>query len=121
MRILPRVRLTATLCLTLALAGSAGAQDAPKGRDLYDYEAQKAAQGVKKIVFVADTAPHGPRGNHEFLAAAIYLARTINERYPDAYAVVHTMSKWPKDLKHADAVVVLLNHGQTAINPAVKE
>src|ERR1043166_4860599 len=71
--------------------------------DIYDYEGQKAAQGVKKIVFVADTAPHGPRGNHEFLAAAIYLAKTINAHYPDAWAVVHTMKKWPKDLKHADA------------------
>src|SRR5262245_23408382 len=92
-----------------------------KNRDIFDYAAQKAARGVKKIVFVADTAPHGPRGNHEFLAAAIYLGRTINAHYPDAYAVVHTKDKWPKDLKHADAIVVLLNHGGSAVNPAVKE
>jgi hypothetical protein len=103
------------------LAASASAGDAKKERDLFDYEAQKAAQGVKKIVFVADTAPHGPRGNHEFLAAAIYLARTINARYPDAYAVVHIKDEWPKDLKHADAIIVLLNHGGSAVNPAVKE
>ncbi|MFM7149286.1 MAG: ThuA domain-containing protein, partial [Gemmataceae bacterium] len=90
-------------------------------RDIFDYQAQKAAQGVKKLVFVADTAPHGPRGNHEFLAGAIYLARTINAQYPNAYAVVHTKDKWPKDLKHADAVIVLLNHGGSAVNPAVKE
>jgi hypothetical protein len=92
-----------------------------KERDIFDYAAQKAAKGVKKIVLVADTAPHGPRGNHEFLAAAIYFARTINANYPDAYAVVHTMSKWPKDLKHADTIIVLLNHGGSAVNPAVKE
>src|SRR4029079_13350114 len=74
-------------------------------RDIFDYEAQKVAQGVKSIVFVADTDPHGPRGNHEFLAAAVFLARTINADYPNAYAVVHTKAKWPKDLKHADAVI----------------
>jgi hypothetical protein len=97
------------------------ADDKKKERDIYDYEAQKAAKGVKKIVFVADTDPHGPRGNHEFLAAAIYLARTINANYPNAYAVVHTKKKWPKDLDHADSVIVLLNHGGTAVNPAVKK
>src|SRR5262245_40684275 len=113
-------------CLAVALAlgllfGGARAGDGKKERDIYDYAAQKSAKGVKRIVFIADTAPHGPRGNHEFLAAAIYLARTINARYPDAYAVVHTKAKWPRDLKHADAVIVLLNHGGSAVNPAVKE
>src|SRR5271166_287856 len=92
-----------------------------KERDIFDYAAQKAARDVKRIVFVADTAAHGARGNHEFLAGAIYLARMINARYPDAYAVVHTMKNWPKDLKHADTVIVLLNHGRSAVNPAVKE
>jgi trehalose utilization protein len=124
-------RLTASRCwLTVAalacgasllLTSASFAGGKQKERDIFDYEAQKKAEGVKKIVFVADTAPHGARGNHEFLAAAIYLARTINARYPDAYAVVYTMAKWPKDLKHADAVVVLLNHARSAINPAVKE
>ncbi|HYT89725.1 MAG TPA: ThuA domain-containing protein [Gemmataceae bacterium] len=116
-----RLALVVGLGVALLLAGKGFAGDDKKGRDIYDYEAQKAAKGVKKIVFVADTAPHGGRGNHEFLAAAIYLARTINERCPDTYAVVHTMAKWPKDLKHADSVIVLLNHGRTAVNPAVKE
>jgi hypothetical protein len=92
-----------------------------KERDIFDYAAQKAARGVKRIVFVADTAAHGARGNHEFLAGAIYLARTINARYPDAYAVVYTPAKWPTDLTGADAIVVLLNHGRSAVNPAVKE
>jgi hypothetical protein len=92
-----------------------------KERDIFDYAAQKAAKDVKKIVFVADTAPHGDRGNHEFLAGAIYLARTINANYPNAYAVVYTKNKWPKDLKDADTIIVLLNHGGSAVNDAVKE
>jgi hypothetical protein len=102
------------------LAGSAAAADDTKERDIFDYVAQKAAKDVKKIVFVADTAGHGDRGNHEFMAAAIYLARTINAHYPNAYAVVYTKNKWPKDLSDADAVVVLLNHAGSAVNPAVK-
>ncbi len=108
--------------LSLAALAPAGAfADEKKERDIFDYDAQKAAKDVKKLVFVADTAAHGARGNHEFLAAAIYLARTINTNYPNAYAVVYTKDKWPKDLKHADAVIVLLNHGGSAVNPAVKE
>jgi hypothetical protein len=104
----------------LLTAGRAAAGD-KKERDIFDYAAQKAAKGVKKLVFIGDTRPHGAPGNHEFLAAAIYLARTINAQYPDAYAVVYTEKKWPKDLKDADAVIVLLNHGGPAVNPAVKE
>src|ERR1700745_3856230 len=98
-RVVPIVAILA-LGAGFLLAGRALAGDDKKGRDIFDYAAQKAAQGVKKIVFIADTAPHGPRGNHEFLAAAIYLARTINAHYADAYAVVYTKDKWPKDLKH---------------------
>ena len=113
--------LLSLLGLFLFSAAAAFAADDKKERDIYDYEAQKAAKDVKRIVFVADTAPHGPRGNHEFLAAAIYFAKIINAHYPDAHAVVHTMAKWPKDLKHADTVIVLMNHGGSAVNPAVKE
>src|SRR5947209_7230926 len=103
-----RSRLGFALALAATLLFSAGASAADrKERDIFDYEAQKAAKDVKKIVFVADTAPHGPRGNHEFLAAAIYLARTINAHYPGAYAVVYTKDRWPRDLKHADAIIVL--------------
>lgn len=105
-----------TLVPALVFAG----EKAPE-RDIYDYKAQIEAKDVTKIVFVADTAPHGPRGNHEFLAAAIYLAKTINSHYPNAYAVVHTKKKWPKDLKHADTVIVLMNHGGSSVNPAVIE
>ena len=119
-----RIRLAvaaATVGLGLLLTAGRAAAGGKKERDIFDYEAQKAATGVKKIVFVGDTRPHGDRGNHEFLAGAIYLARTINAQYPDAYAVVYTEKKWPKDLKHADAIIVLLNHGGSAVNPAVKE
>jgi hypothetical protein len=114
-------RLAAFLLLAVTGLPALLADDPKAERDIYDYEAQKAATGVKKIVFVADTDPHGGRGNHEFLAAAVYLARTINANYPNAYAVVHTKKKWPTDLKHADAVIVLLNHGGSAVNTAVKE
>jgi hypothetical protein len=112
---------SAAAAVVLLVAATTGYAGDKKERDIYDYEAQKAARGVKKIVLVADTAPHGPRGNHEFLAAAIYFARTLNANYPDAYCVVHTKDKWPKDLKHADTIIVLLNHGGSAVNPAVKE
>ncbi|MCI0462943.1 MAG: ThuA domain-containing protein [Gemmataceae bacterium] len=97
-------------------------QASDKEKDIFNPAAQKAApKSIKKIVLVADTRPHGGRGNHEFVAGAIYLARTINATYPNAYAVVHTHDRWPKDLAHADAVVVLLNHGGSAVNPAVKQ
>jgi hypothetical protein len=113
----PLLRPAIAFALLLVIGAPAGAEQ----RDIFDYAAQKAATGVKKIVFVADTAPHGGRGNHEFLAAAIYLARTINADYPGAYAVVYTKDKWPHDLEHADAVIVLLNHGGSAVNDAVKQ
>ncbi len=117
-------RLSCLILLLVGLVigvGPAAAADTKKDRDIFDYVAQKAASNVKKIVFVADTAPHGEKGNHEFLAAAIYLARTINANYPGAYCVVYTKDKWPKDLKHADTIIVLLNHGGSAVNAAVKE
>jgi hypothetical protein len=107
--------------LILAVPAAAGDNKDKKERDTFDHEAQKAAKGMTRIVLVADTDTHGARGNHEFLAAAIYLARTINATYPSAYAAVYTKQKWPKDLKFADAVVVLMNHGGSSVNPAVKE
>src|SRR5437762_3450784 len=107
--------------IALMHAGPSPAGDDKKDRDIFDHEAHKIAKDVTRIVLVADTDPHGPRGNHEFVAAAVYLARTINASYPKAYAAVYTRQKWPKDLKHADAIVVLMNHGGSAINPAVKE
>src|SRR6266513_1399659 len=97
--------LIPALIMVLAAGPIAAAE-----KDVFDHAAQKAApKTVKKIVFVADTAPHGARGNHEFLAGAILMARAINAAYPDtAYAVVHSKDHWPKDLSHADAVIVLL-------------
>ena len=116
MRMLAKIMVVGLIIASSALS----ARSAEK--DIFDFAAQKAApKSMKKIVFVADTAPHGPRGNHEFLAAAILLARTINAAYPDsAYCVVHTKAHWPKDLSHADAIIVLLNDGGSAVNPAVQ-
>ncbi|MFO0881109.1 MAG: ThuA domain-containing protein [Gemmataceae bacterium] len=107
--------------LVLGLALAPTYAEEKKARDIFDHAAHKAATGVRKIVLVADTDPHGPRGNHEFVAAAVYLARTINAHYPGAYAAVYTKQKWPKDLDHADAIIVLMNHGGSAVNPAVKK
>lgn len=118
----PRRLLAIAGVLLLLCSRTAAAAEKPKERDLFDYEGQKAAKDVRKIVFIADTAAHGPPGNHEFLAGAIYLARTINANYPKAWAVVYTKDKFPKDLDHADAIIVLLNHGGTAaVNPAVEK
>lgn len=104
--------LAASVCASPATAAE---------KDIFNYVAQKAAgKDVKKIVFIADKRPHGPRGNHEFVAGAILMARTLNAHFPNCYAVVHTQDRMPKDLSHADAIVVLLNHGGIAVNPAVK-
>jgi len=116
MRTLPTLALA---CLLVVAARSA-AQEKTE-RDIFDYAGKKAATGVKKIVFVADTAPHGGRGNHEFLAGAMYLARQINTDYKDAWATVYTIQHWPKDLTGADAIVILMNNGGPAVNLAVKD
>jgi phosphoribosylpyrophosphate synthetase len=73
------------------------------------------------MVFIASKADHGPRGNHEFFAGSLYLARRINAVYPRAYAVVTSEDQWPTDLSKADAVIVLLNHGgRAAADPNIK-
>jgi hypothetical protein len=116
--------MLARLCscfLVLLVAALVTAGDDTKNRDIFDHAAHKAASGGIRIALVADTDPHGARGNHEFVAAAVYLARTINAQYPKAYAAVYTRQKWPKDLSFADAIVVLMNHGGSAVNPTVKE
>jgi hypothetical protein len=107
------------IAIMLSARGPAG--DESKERDIFDHEAHRTAKGFKRIALVADTDPHGPRGNHEFVAAAVFLARTINAHYPNAYAAVYTRQKWPKDLAFADAIVVLMNHGGSSVNPTVKE
>src|SRR5262245_55428969 len=105
--------LLVTLAVTFLPASRADEKEKPrKEKDILNYAAQKAAgKDVKKIVFIGDKRPHGPRGNHEFLAGAAYLAKTINGHYDNAYAVVYPQDQLPKDLAHADCVIVLLNHG----------
>ena len=91
-------------------------------KDIFDYKAQREApEKTKRIVFIAATGSHGSRGSHEFLAGAIYFARTINADFPNAYAVVYPQNHWPTDLSNADAIIVLLNHaGQAATDPRIK-
>lgn len=103
--------VVASWCLVSAAAALAA--DAPE--KIYDYAGQKAAgEKVQKIVFIADAGTHGGRGNHEFMAGSILLARVLNETYPNVHAVVHSTKNWPTDLTHANAIVVSLNHGQRA-------
>ncbi len=84
-------------------------------RDILDYTGQNnAAAGTKRLVFIAAKGTHGGGGQHEFFAGASYLARRINETYPQAFAVVYPENNWPKDLTKADAIIVLLNHGGRA-------
>jgi hypothetical protein len=104
--------------LLLAMTSHAIAAD----KDIYNYDAQRnAPAGTKRIVFIATHGTHGGLGNHEFLAGSIYIARRLNEVYPNAYAVVYTEDKWPKDLSNADAIIVSLNHGgKAAQDPLIK-
>lgn len=117
---LPQRLTLAVLCLAAAWSGGPRLHAAEK--DVLNYEAQKAAPaGTRRIVFIAAKGTHGGRGNHEFQAGSRYFARRINATYPNAYAVVYTDDKWPKDLSNADAVVVLLNHAaQAAEDPGIK-
>src|SRR5688572_32951585 len=115
------VGLALGLLATLALGIGATADEKDKEKDIFNYAAQKGAgKDVKKIVFVGDKRPHGPRGNHEFVAGPMLMARTLNAAYPNVYAVVHTHDKFPTDLSHADSVIILINNGGPAVNPAVE-
>ncbi len=103
--------LWAIVPLLAVIAAPATAQE----KDIFNYVAQKkAGKDVKKIVFIADSGTHGPKGNHEFKAGAVYMARVLNSTYPNAHAVVHRNTAWPKELDHADCIIVLLNHGGKA-------
>jgi hypothetical protein len=102
---------TILFCLTVGTWGAAVAEE----RGIFDYEGQrKAGDDVVKIVFIGDAGTHGPRGNHEFVAGSILLARDLHAAYPQVHAVVHSSNNWPAELSHADAIVVGLNHGQRA-------
>jgi hypothetical protein len=108
--------------ILLLIAFPAFAAEEKKERDIFDHKAQKEAKDVKKIVFIAGTEPHGGRGNHEFMAGAIFMARTLNAHYPNVYAAVYSRAKFPKDLSFADAIIVGCDHGQlVAKNAEVKK
>jgi hypothetical protein len=104
-------RWLATVLVLLAAGQVARAAD----RDPFDYEGQKqAGDDVTKIVFIADAGTHGPRGNHEFVGGSILLAEALHDAYPNVHAVIHSNKAWPKDLSHADAIIVLLNQADPA-------
>ena len=101
------------LIAAIGLAGPSFAQD--KERDIFNYAGQKkAGKDVKRIVFIAADEGHGGKGNHEFKAGAIYMARVLNSTYPNVHAVVYKNKSWPKDVSDADCVIVLLNGGDRA-------
>lgn len=103
--------ISLTALLLLALVTSTTAAE----KDIFDYQGQKDADDqMVKIVFIGDAGTHGPPGNHEFVAASMFMARTLNELYPQVHAVVYSSKNWPKDLAHADAIIVGLNHGGRA-------
>ncbi len=106
-------RFACAFAAVAAMIAPASAQQI--ARDIFNYAGQKkAAKGVKKVVFIADAGTHGGKGNHEFKAGAVYLAQTLNANYVNVFAVVHKNTNWPKDLSHADSIIVLLNHGGKA-------
>jgi hypothetical protein len=105
----------AALVTVLAMTATALAAD----KDIFDYEGQaKAADDITKIVFIADAGTHGGPGNHEFMAGSMLMARELNANFPKTWAVVHSTKNWPKELDHADAVIVALNHGGPAAENA---
>ena len=98
--------LLAALVASVPTADRAIAQPVPDG------------EMAKRIVFIADAAAHGPRGNHEFVAGSLLLSRYLKATYPHVDIVVHSTKNWPSDLSGADAIVVALNHGkQAALDP----
>ncbi len=110
--LLPRMKslLALAFLTTAALA---------QPRDIFDYTGHNnAPAGTKRLVFIAAKGTHGGGGQHEFFAGASYLARRINETYPQAFAVVYSENNWPKDLTKADSIIVLLNHGGKAADDA---
>jgi type 1 glutamine amidotransferase len=105
---------TCALLLAMLTLNALHAQQT-KERDIFNYVAQKnAGKDVKKIIFIAANEGHGGKGNHEFKAGAIYMANVLNSTYPNVYAVVYRNTNWPKELAHADCIIVLLNHGGKA-------
>lgn len=114
--------MLARLLVACSFAWSAVDAGSAAEHDIFDYAAQRATSvETKRIVFIASRQDHGPRGNHEFMAGSMYLARRINAQFPDAYAVVYPEERWPTDLTTATAIIVSLNHGgRAAKDPNIK-
>lgn len=109
------MRLLMVVCMLALGLPLAAAEPVSSPKGLTDYAGQARAPGAtRRIMFIAAKADYGGRGSHEFHAGATYLARRINEVYPEAWAVVYTDDHWPEACADQDAIVVLLNHGGRA-------
>jgi len=74
----------------MIIAVAAAGQKTGTPADATNYDAQASApKNTRRIVFIASKADHGPRGNHEFFAGSLYMARIINSQFKNAFAVVY--------------------------------
>ena len=108
-------RALVILVVLFGQALTSGRPTAAAEKGIRDYAGQAAAPaGTCRILFIAAKGGHGGRGSHEFHVGANYLARRINQVYPQAHAVVYTDDAWPEACADQDAIVVLLNHAGRA-------
>jgi hypothetical protein len=115
--------VAAALVLGFFPARCPAAEPAATAKSVHDYAGQeRAPAGTKRVMFIAAKGGHGGRGSHEFNVGGLYLARTLNAVYPQAWAVVHTDDRWPEACANQDAIVVLLNHGgRAAADPRIAD
>src|ERR1043165_2044739 len=88
-----------------ASGGNGPVSRASQERDVFGYDAQKAApKDVKKIVLIGAAGTHGAARHHELVAGSLILARRLHAAYPNVHAVIYSSKNSPKDLSHADVV-----------------
>ena len=101
----------ARLLVVAAVASMTGlvrSEDPPATKYVRDYAGQaEAPPDTRRIMFLAESG----HGGHEFVAGALYFARTINAVYPNAWAVVYPDKKWPQTCADQHAIIVIMNHG----------
>ncbi len=79
---------------------------------------------VKKIVFIAGRASHGP-GDHEHRAGSMLLARSLNTAAGDKFYATVYSNGWPSDptkFQNADAIIMYCDGGGGhMVNPHLAE